>query len=149
VKDLMISRRSLLRGALVTAVGGVVGYVVAINSSAHRTNNGNTSANAYGPGPPAAGRLLAEIARIPVGGGVVLASRKVVLSRNRTGEVRAFSAICTHQGCLVDSVENGLILCPCHGSRFDARTGAVVAGPAAQPLPPVQVVVHDGGVYAI
>jgi len=148
VKDLTISRRSLLRGALVTAAGGVVGYVVAINSSAHRTSNASTAANAYGPTQPSPGRLLAEIARIPVGGSLVLAARKVVLSRSRTGELHAFSAVCTHQGCLVDSVENGLILCPCHGSQFDARTGAVVAGPAGQPLPPVQVVVHDGGVYA-
>ena len=148
MNELTISRRSLLRGALVTVAGGVIGYVVAVNSTAHRTSNGATAANAYGPTPPSSGRLLAEIASIPVGGGVVLASRKVVLSRSRTGEVHGFSAICTHQGCLVDSVQNGVISCPCHGSRFNAQTGAVVAGPAGQPLPPVQVAVHDGGVYA-
>jgi Rieske Fe-S protein len=61
--------------------------------------------------------------------------------------VRAFSATCPHQGCPVSTVANGTIDCPCHGSRFDAKTGAVVAGPAPRGLTPVAVVVRDGGVY--
>jgi Rieske Fe-S protein len=145
-----ISRRSILRGALVTAAAGVAGYLVASNSSEARSRNGTTAANAYGPSasPSGAGRLLAELSRIPLGGGLVLASAKIVLSRSQSGDVHAFSAICTHQGCLVGSVENGEIVCPCHGSRFDAQTGAVVNGPAGNPLPPVPVLVHDGGVFS-
>jgi Rieske Fe-S protein len=148
MNDLLITRRSLLHGALVTAAGAVVGYVVAINTSAARGKNGATTANAYGSRAPSGGRLLAQLARIPVGGGLVLAGSQVVLSRSQAGEVHGFSAICTHQGCLVGSVEHGVIVCPCHGSRFDAQTGAVVNGPATQPLPAVPVVVRDGGVYS-
>jgi Rieske Fe-S protein len=45
-------------------------------------------------------------------------------------------------------VTDGAILCPCHGSRFDANTGAVVAGPARQPLAKVPVVVRDNAVFS-
>jgi Rieske Fe-S protein len=84
---------------------------------------------------------------VPPGGGLVLDSTKIVLTRGSGDTVHGFSAICTHQGCPVASVTGGAIVCPCHGSRFDAQTGAVVAGPATRPLPPVTVVVRDGSVY--
>jgi Rieske Fe-S protein len=45
-------------------------------------------------------------------------------------------------------VADGFLDCPCHGSRFDAETGAVTRGPATQPLAPVPVVVRDGNVYS-
>jgi Rieske Fe-S protein len=73
----------------------------------------------------------------------VLAEQRVVLVRSGDA-VRAFSAICTHQGCTVDGVTDGVITCPCHGSTFDAETGDVVTGPATRPLAPVQVEVADG-----
>jgi Rieske Fe-S protein len=144
---MLFSRRSLLRGALLTAVAGVAGYLVAANSSEARTKSGTTSADAYGPNSSRRGRLLAEVSQIPLGGGIVLAAAKIVLSRSQTGDVLAFSAICTHQGCTVGSVHNGQVVCPCHGSRFNAQSGAVITGPAGLPLPPVPVVVHNGGVY--
>ena len=55
--------------------------------------------------------------------------------------------MCTHQGCTVASVANGVITCPCHGSQFDAQTGAVIAGPAPRGLSAIPVVVRDGEVY--
>jgi Rieske Fe-S protein len=144
-----MSRRSVIRGAAVVLAGGVAGYLVADNSSAAKAKNGTTAANAYGPTPlRGQRRLLAPLAQIPLGGGVVLASAKIVVSRSQTGAVHAFSAICTHQGCTVGSVQNGQIVCPCHGSRFDAQTGAVITGPASSSLPAVPVSVQNGGVYA-
>jgi Rieske Fe-S protein len=50
---------------------------------------------------------------------------------------RAFSSSCTHAGCLLTKEENGLILCPCHGSGFEAATGRVLKGPALKPLKPL------------
>jgi Rieske Fe-S protein len=49
------------------------------------------------------------------------------------GEPRAFAARCTHLGCRIAKVSDGLLVCPCHGSKF--RTdGSVAAGPATRAL---------------
>lgn len=142
-----LSRRSALRGAAVAGVAAVVGFVVARASRAGAPRPG-TAANAYGPGAPSGERELARLDQVPSGGGAVVADDKVVLTRGTDDVVHGFSAICTHQGCPVSSVAAGAIVCPCHGSRFDATTGAVVTGPATRPLPPVTVVVRDGVVYS-
>ena len=142
-----MSRRSLLTGAAVTLAAGVAGYLVAASSSLAKRKNGTTAANAYGATPSPTGRALVPLAQIPIGGGIVLTATTVVLTRSGDGALHAFSAVCTHQGCIVNSVQNGQIVCPCHGSRYDAFTGAVVTGPAPRSLPPVSVTVQGGEVY--
>ncbi|WP_371666523.1 Rieske (2Fe-2S) protein [Streptomyces sp. NBC_00289] len=95
----------------------------------------------------AAAAAAAELARadeVPRGGGLVVPSANVVLTRGEGGELRAYSAICTHAGCVVAEVSDGKILCPCHGSRFDAVTGRPVHGPATKALPVVKVTERDG-----
>ena len=89
---------------------------------------------------------LVAVADVTAGGGTVVKDAKVVVTKDQSGQVRAFSAICTHQGCTVASVSGGTINCPCHGSKFDAATGQPVAGPAKSPLPTVAVAVRDGSV---
>jgi Rieske Fe-S protein len=144
----VISRRSALDGLALVAIAGVVGFVVARDSSAARPKAGTTGANAYGAAPSAgSGTALAPLDQVPPGGGLILTAAKVVLTRGADDTVRGFSAVCTHQGCTVNSVENGRITCPCHGSQFDSGTGAVVNGPATNPLPPIPVVLRDGGIY--
>ncbi len=98
--------------------------------------------------PPSGGDAapIASVSEIPEGGGIVLDSQAIVLTRPAADDVRAFSAICTHQGCLVSTVGNGRINCPCHGSSFDMTTGAPVAGPAQTPLPAIPVTVENGSV---
>jgi len=65
----------------------------------------------------------------------------------------AFSAICTHQGCPVDFNQGSggqaaTFVCPCHGAQFDATTGAVLLGPARDPLPAITVALGpDGQLY--
>ena len=92
--------------------------------------------------------MLVALDRVPVGGGVILGKEKVAVNRPAPDHVRAFSAVCTHQGCTVDTVTAGTIDCLRHGSSFDAATGAVRLGPAARPLPTVAVVVRSGEVIA-
>jgi Rieske Fe-S protein len=69
-----------------------------------------------------------------------------VLVRLRSGKFVAYSAICTHDGCVV-AYSDGQLACPCHGSIFDpARNARVVNGPARRPLPKIPVEVRGGDV---
>jgi Rieske Fe-S protein len=147
MSEFALSRRGIVRGSVVAVVGGVAGYLAARTSAAARTPAGTTAANAYAAPAATGGRPLVSLEAIPRDGGVILSNPAVVVTRTAGGDVHAFSAVCTHQGCTVASVAGGTIDCPCHGSRFDAATGAVRAGPATRPLPPVAVVVRAGQVY--
>jgi len=145
-----VSRRRALgyaAGTGVTLAAGVGGYLVAATSSA--ADPGPESVEYHPPGGnPSGGQdgtALTALDAIPDGGGVVLADRKLVLTRSGS-TVHCFTAVCTHQQCLVTTVSNGAIHCPCHGSAFDAVTGAVVAGPAPTPLAAVPVTIKDGQV---
>ncbi|MEE1814185.1 Rieske (2Fe-2S) protein [Streptomyces sp. SP18ES09] len=88
------------------------------------------------------GGVLARTGDIPVGGGKILADRGLVITQPKAGEFKAFSSKCTHQGCAVSSIADGVIVCPCHQSQFDISDGSVKSGPAPEPLPPepIQVV---------
>ncbi|MBV9095878.1 MAG: Rieske (2Fe-2S) protein [Streptosporangiaceae bacterium] len=99
-----------------------------------------------GSGTTATGTVLADAAEIPAGGGVVFAAEKVVVTQPARGTYRAFSAVCTHVGCIVNRVANGTIDCPCHGSEFTITDGAVVTGPASGPLPERRITVTGGKV---
>ncbi|MCA6092691.1 Rieske (2Fe-2S) protein [Streptomyces sp. SCA3-4] len=102
-------------------------------------SGGSSGTTSEATGKPGKGEALATTAEIPVGGGKVFADRKVVVTQPTKGEFKAFSAVCTHQGCLVTEVANGTIDCPCHGSRFSVADGSVRTGPARKPLPPERV----------
>ena len=114
---------------------GTASACTASNDAAKAASTG--VANAYGARPPDTAQALAPLDDVPAGGGVVLESRKIVLTRDATGTVRGFTATCTHQGCTVSDVQGGHIDCPCHGSRFDPE-GRVVMGPAIDDLNPMQ-----------
>ena len=90
------------------------------------------------------GTLLAAVAEIPVGGGKVFAGPKVVVTQPVKGQFKAFSAVCTHVGCVCNAVTGGTINCPCHGAQFKISDGSVVAGPATSPLPARTIAVAGG-----
>ena len=113
------SRRSILQ------VAGTVGAAAA--TAGTLAGCGGSSA-APAQTTKAAGSAL-KAADIPVGG-----VGQVVVTQPTAGTFKAFSAVCTHEGCLVSKIESAKITCTCHGSVFDAATGAVVSGPAKGPL---------------
>ena len=97
---------------------------------------------------PQSGVVLLSLNELDVGQAQVATTDDgIAVAVVRTGEeeVRAFSAICTHQGCEVRAEETDLY-CPCHGSRFALADGAVTAGPAEDPLPEVAVEIQQGNV---
>lgn len=74
---------------------------------------------------------------------------QICLVRTQTGDVAAVGNVCTHQEfemALGDTPGDGTIECAWHGARFDIRTGAVLQGPATDPLPVYEVIVQDGAV---
>ncbi|MFE5582431.1 Rieske (2Fe-2S) protein [Kitasatospora sp. NPDC056531] len=129
------SRRALLCGAAaVLAAGGTVA-VTGCSSSAGSSASSSTPKGPVDLGPASA---------IPEGGGKVFREQKIVVTQPTAGQYKAFSAKCTHAGCIVDQVTKEQIQCPCHGSRFGIADGAVQDGPAPSPLPAYTVTVEGG-----
>lgn len=85
---------------------------------------------------PAAG--IATTTDVPVGGGLVVPDSEVVVTQPAEGDFRAFTAICTHQGCTVGDVTD-TINCPCHGSTFSIQDGSPTGGPASSPLQEISI----------
>jgi len=99
--------------------------------------------------PKPKGTVLGAASDVPVGGGAIYTAAKVVVTQPASGQYKAFSAVCTHVGCLVNKVTSGTIDCPCHGSEFKITDGAVVAGPAPSPLPARPIKIVDGQVILL
>ncbi|MFJ8567519.1 Rieske (2Fe-2S) protein [Streptomyces sp. NPDC093514] len=137
-----------LTGGAITACGG---------GSGERAPQGEASGAATPPatpapasseaGAPASDKTLTKKADVPVGGGKVFKEEKVVVTQPKAGTFKCFTAVCPHQGCLVNKVENGSIDCPCHDSKFAIADGAVTKGPATKGLAEKKIkVAADGNI---
>lgn len=130
-----ITRRNALTGA---ATLGVAMPLLAA------CGGGDDDTTATDPGSaPDSGTKLGTTSEVPVGGGKIYADESVVVTQPTEGEFKCFTAVCTHQGCLVSNVDGGTINCTCHGSMFSIEDGSVEGGPAPSPLDAVNISV-DG-----
>ena len=85
--------------------------------------------------------------KVPLGGGVILDNADYVVTQPSKGKYKAFSKICTHQGCPVASVRDGVIHCDCHGSEYSIKDGSVTNPPATKGLAEGKTTVFEGKVY--
>ena len=142
-----LTRRTALAfgGAGALALAGCA----ADGGDADAAATGDSGATSTPGASAAARREVAALADIPVGGSIsaMIGEDPVLLAQPTAGEVVAFSAICTHQKCVV-AAAGERFECPCHGSAFDAATGDVLNGPALEPLSPVAVTVEGDRVVA-
>ncbi len=96
--------------------------------------------------PTTTAPTLAATSDIPVGGGQVFPDFRLVVTQPTAGDLKAFTAICTHDGCLLNAVADATINCPCHGSRFAITDGAVVHGPAMRALTPRTITIQGDSI---
>jgi nitrite reductase/ring-hydroxylating ferredoxin subunit len=159
------SRRAIVTGTALACVGAACSGLVA-GCSTYNANNGGiggapaapslaSSAGGAGSGGSASSgggsgagpAALATTSEIPVGGGKVFPAQKVVITQPTASLFKAFTAVCTHLGCIVNTVANGTIDCPCHGSKYSIKDGSVVNGPAPSPLAPVSIKVEGTSIF--
>ncbi|MFC9621512.1 Rieske (2Fe-2S) protein [Streptomyces sp. NPDC056930] len=132
------ARRTVLKGA---ALAGAAGLGVAACSTESKLGHAETPT-------PTAPVQLGAAEEVPVGGSKLYRDQRVIVTCPAKGQYKAFSAQCTHAGCLLDKVEDNVGNCPCHGSRFDTTTGKAMRGPATAPLPSVPVRIEEGKLVA-
>ena len=133
--SLPISRRTVIMNT------GLAAAALAGLSSC--TTYGTAPASEPSPSPSGQGQgsggsgqgVTVKAAEIPVGSGKIFPDAQTVITQPKKGQFKAFSAVCTHQGCIVNAVTN-TIDCPCHGSKYSITDGSVVNPPAPKPLPP-------------
>lgn len=86
-------------------------------------------------------KIAISKAQVEVGGAhfFQFSGHPAVVLQNAPGNFLAFSAICTHLGCIIQwQADKGEFLCPCHAGRFSSE-GQVLGGPPPKPLDPLPV----------
>lgn len=154
-----LTRRTVLALGSVGAVGGALTLAGCAPDAPTGAPRSGTSPDSIteepgtgsGPAPdaPALGGDIAALADVPVGGSIAVTidGKPAVIAQPTEGQVVAFSAICTHQQCIV-AAKGDEFHCPCHGSKFEAATGEVIQGPALEPLAEIPVAVSGDRIVA-
>lgn len=153
-----LSRRYVLRGVAATGAALAASTLAGCGDSGDGgatsggtttppTSASSTPGQTSSPSASSGGEALAKTSDIPVGGGKIFEAKRIVVTQPQEGDFKGFSAICTHQGCIVSRVEDGVIKCPCHGSQYAIADAAVVAGPAPTPLATEDITVEGDEIF--
>ena len=136
-----LNRRRALAGAATVGLGlPVLAACSGGNNTAVDAGSSSGLPTGHTPSDAPSGALTTTD-KVPVGSGAIFPDQQVVVTQPTAGEFKCFSAVCTHQGCIVSSVQAGGIRCECHGSAFSIVDGSVVNPPATRPLPEKQITV--------
>jgi len=133
------TRRAVLAGA---GALGATCFLAACGTD-NRGGSGDNEAG-YTNDPLPAGSAGTDGSGSTSGGGIIKGA--YVITQPDAGTFKAFSKVCTHQGCDVSKVDGGVIICPCHGSEFSIQNGSPQGGPASRPLPEQAVKVNGDNV---
>ncbi|HEY2639655.1 MAG TPA: Rieske 2Fe-2S domain-containing protein [Streptosporangiaceae bacterium] len=169
------SRREVVLKGTVTAMAAVAGLVLAgvaagLGRLAGGTKNNSGATALPSPAQPTsvpsaapgfngssgsggrhpAGTALGPAKDVPVGGAASFTDPRTgdpsIVIQATAGKFVAFDAVCPHAGCTVGYDQSAaVIVCPCHGSQFNAATGAVETGPAATGLNPITIAKGSNG----
>ena len=139
------SRRAVVGGFVGFGVGAPLLAACGSDSDSGGDSGGSDSGSSdsgssNGGGTTSSGAIGTK-SDVPVGSGKIFKSEKVVLTQPTEGDFKAFSAVCTHQGCVVAKIAAKDIECTCHGSKFSIEDGSVVTGPATKGLEKLKVTV--------
>ena len=143
---------SLNRRQVVVGAAGIVGIAALAACSSEEkaeggSEEGQTSA-AASTTAAAASDALVTTSEVPEGGGVIVSAngQAYAVTQPTKGEFKCFSAVCPHQGCNCNAVQDGQIVCPCHGSMFAIATGDVTQGPATTGLTAEKITVSGSSI---
>nr|WP_234337588.1 Rieske (2Fe-2S) protein [Kitasatospora phosalacinea] len=132
-------RRALLDGGIAAVALGGAGLLAGSLTAGFGRDEAPAAAGAGATSPVPQPGPSVPAAQVPVGGSAAVkdpaSGDAVYIVQPAAGQYAGLSSVCTHSGCAVNPPKDGQLYCPCHGSRFDAATGAVITGPAVQPLP--------------
>ncbi|MGW5738026.1 MULTISPECIES: Rieske (2Fe-2S) protein [Streptomyces] len=134
------ARRTVLRAAALVPAAGL-----GITACSSGGGDGDGGSNRSAPTAPVE---LGKSDAVEVGASKLYTDQNVVVSRVSDDEYKAFSTICTHERCPINKLQGHKLICPCHGSQFDATNGKVLHAPAVSPLEELPVKVEDGKIVA-
>jgi cytochrome b6-f complex iron-sulfur subunit len=146
-EEIMSFEMQSTRRALLAAAGAGAG-TIALTACGSSASVPATPPPGPAPAAPPPAARLANLGDIPVGSAISVPGsdgKPIIVAQPEPGKAVAFKSTCTHMGCTVKP-EGTKLNCPCHGSVYEASTGAVVRGPANAPLAPVPVHVQDRNV---
>ena len=142
-----LSRRTVIKhaGLAAAAIAGLSACTNYGAPAAGAPSGAAPSTSGAASGGSSASAVSAKTADIPVGSGKIFPDAQTVITQPEAGDFKAFTAVCTHQQCIVAEVTN-TINCKCHGSKFSITDGSVVNPPAQAPLAEKKVTVKGGTV---